>query len=218
MSLTAPAPNLFKQIVTPGMVERAMAAAVELWIDTYLGQIERIEGYDPGQIERPRGVITRSEFDKWPEEQIPLIVVMTSGLAGKPERHAQGNYHASWAVGVASIVSDIDQENTRQLSLAYAAAVRSLVLQHKMLKSATWPDGFANGTSWEDETYSDMPSLKERSISAARVIFSVGVDDVVTEYAGPREPLSPAAVDPGNWPEGVFDTTTTPIGIEDTLP
>jgi hypothetical protein len=38
---------------------------------------------------------------------------MTSGLAGTPERYADGSYHAVRATGVASIVSDVDQEATR---------------------------------------------------------------------------------------------------------
>lgn len=221
--------NLFGQIITAGMVERAMVASLNQWMDTYLGQIERLETDDTGAlaypadgIERPRGIITHSEFEKWPEDQLPFIVVMVSGLAGAPERHAQGNYRAEWTCAVAAIVSasspdGTGQDATRRLSLAYGAAIRAAVLQHKMLKSALYPAGFATGLSWQDETYTDVPALAERSMAAARVTFTVAVDNAVTEQAGPRAPLSPADVDPGNWPKVASATATvTPIGIEDT--
>lgn len=206
--------NLFGQIITPGQVEQAVAATLKLWMDDYLGEIERVEGYVPGTIERPLDVITRSQFDHWPEEQVPFLLVMTSGMAGQPERHAQGSYHASWLVGVACVVSDVTQEDTRRLALAYAAAVRAAVLQHKMLRSPLHPAGFANGSGWQDESYTDMPSDAERTLGASRVIFSIGVDDVVTERAGPRQPSGRPNVDPGNWPKvSSAKTNITPIGV-----
>lgn len=215
--------NLFGQIITAGMVERAMVASLQQWMPDYLGQMERIEtdstgelAYRPDAIEPPRGIITRSDFDKWPEDQVPVIVVMCTGLAGQPERHANGNYWAPWAVGVAAIVSDTDEDSTRRLAQAYGAAMRTAVLQHKMLKSPLYPAGFANGTSWTDEQYTDMPPVAERTMQAARVTFSVGVDDVTTEYAGPRTPSGAPSKDPGNWPTvKSADATVTPIGFEE---
>jgi hypothetical protein len=215
-----PAANLFGQIVTPRMVEKAVAACLDIWMDTYLGQVERIDGYEPGQIVRPLGIITRSQFQRWPEEQLPCLLVMAAGLGGqRPERRADSSYRASWMVGIACIVSDATQDDTRDLALAYATAVRAAIGQHRMLKSALWPLGFG-AAYWEDESYSDMPSRAERTLGASRVIFSVAVENVLTETAGPREPLADASEDPGNWPSATIQPATpviTPIGIEDTV-
>ena len=63
--------NLFGEIVTGGMVERAVRDTLALWIDDYLGELERLEGYAPGSVKRPLGYVTSSEFDKWPEDQLP---------------------------------------------------------------------------------------------------------------------------------------------------
>lgn len=223
MSVSAPVQtNLFRPIVSKKMVERAVIASLEQWMDTYLGQIERIEylpdgsrTYAGGQVERPRGIISRSEFDKWPEDQLPVILVLCSGLAGQPERYARGNYRAAWTVGVAALVSDVDEDSTEQLASAYGSAIRTAILQHKTLKSSLYPAGFANGVRWEDESYSDAPTIQGRTQQAARVIFSIAVDDVVTEYAGPREPLPDPTVDPGDWPvvENAL-ANVTPIGFE----
>lgn len=232
--VVAPAPaqtNLFGQIITPGMVERAVAASLAQWMDTYLGQLERIEtdetgalAYQPDGIERPRGILTRGEFDKWPEEQIPVIVVVCPGLAGLPRRQQQGAYHAAWSVGIAAIVSagspdGTGQDATRRLMGVYGAAIRAAILQHKMLRSPLYPDGFASESTWQDEQYTDVPELAARSLAAARIVFNIGVDNVVTEQAGPRAPLSPADEDPGSWPPVKSATANVnPIGLEDPLP
>lgn len=210
--------SLFGQIISPKAVEEAVAASLTIWLDTYLGELERIEGYDPGAIERPRGIISSSEFAKWPEDQIPVVVVVNSGLAGKPERRNEGRYDASWLVGIAAIVSDVDHASTRELAFTYTAAIRAAIAQHKMLKSDLHPDGFAKFSEWEDETYGDLAFNETRTLGAGRTIFSVGVTGAVTEYAGPRVPSDDPAVAPGLLPTVVeADAVVVPIGIEESL-
>lgn len=189
--------NLYKRIVTPQAVERAMAATLALWMPDYIGELERIEDYDVGQIALPEGYITASQFAKWPPDQLPLILVLSPGLAKAPARQHGSSYEAEWRIDVVGIVSDTDEENTRQLASAYAGAIRSAVLQHKMLKSSLHPDGFAQFTKWRDEKYSDIDFADSRTLDSCKVSFTVGVEDVVTEQAGPREPSSEPGVDPG---------------------
>jgi hypothetical protein len=195
MSLT----NLFGQIVSPHQVEEAVVASLTVWLPDYLGELERIEGYTPGTIALPAGIITASEFEKWPEDQLPLILVMNGGLASKPIRRGNGRYEAEWLVNVAPIVADVDEVQTRRLASAYATACRAAVLQHKGLKSPLHPEGFAAFIKWRDEKYVDIPFAETRTLGSGQVIFSVGVEGVTTEQAGPREPITPA-VDPGPLP------------------
>jgi hypothetical protein len=215
--------NLYGRIVTPQAVEQAVKATLETWMTDYLGELERIEGYEPNQIARPAGIIVASEFAKWPEDQLPLIMVISTGTVGKPERHERGRHAVAWAVTVAAIVSDVEELESRRLAGAYAGAIRAAILQHKMLRSDLHPDGFAQFLSWQGESYSDLPFQDVRTLDSCRVSFSVGVEDVVTEQAGPREPSGEQPgrtegehpnVDPGPLPEvQEVDVTTTPVKV-----
>lgn len=200
--------NLYGRIITNRQVEKAVGACVELWMNDYLGELERIEGYDPDTLARPLGVVTASEFAKWDGEQLPVILILSAGLGGTPLRStSDGGYEASWTVAVCGIVSDIDEAATRNLAGAYAGAIRGAILQHRALTSPLHPAGFASFLSWRDESYGDIPFADTRTLDSCRVIFNVGVENVTTEQAGPREPSGEPAVDPGNWP-GVTSVKT----------
>lgn len=209
---------LFGQIISAKAVERAVVESLNVWLNDYLGELERVEGYDPNAIERPLGIITSSDFAKWPEDQIPLVVVINLGLSGKPERHHDGKYSASWLVGIAAIVSDQDQSATRDLAFTYLTAIRAAILQHKMLKSPLHPDGFANFSMWHDETYGDIAFNESRTLGAGRSIFEIGVEDVTTEFAGPRVPYDDPTQTPGPLPTVTKTIVTAePATIGETL-
>lgn len=193
--------NRYGRIVTPQMVENAMKATLEDWMPDYLGELARIEGYGPNVVEEPRAIVTASEFAKHPEDQLPVILVLNAGLSGPPTRRANGTYEASWLVGVAPIVGDMDMELSRRLAATYTAACRTAVLQHKRLKSTLYTDGFATFLTWKDEKYSDIPFGEARTLASGHVFFAVGVEGVVTEQAGPRVPSPSPEVDPGPWPD-----------------
>lgn len=207
--------NIFERIVTPDDVEQAVVATLNLWMDDYLGEMERLKGYTANEVARPAGIITASEFAKWQEDQLPLIMVVSPGLDGPPiRRKGGGSYEAAWSVTVAAIVADVDLGLTRRLMSVYAGAIRASILQHKMLRSSLYPDGFASFLAWKDESYSDIPFADTRALDSVRVGFSVGVEDVTTEQAGPREPSGKPATDPGDWPpvSGV-KVTTNPVKV-----
>lgn len=203
--------NIYEAIVTPTMVERAVKATLADYISDYLGELERVEGYAVDQIARPAGIITSSEFAKWDGDQLPLILIVSPGLDGKPvKRTGDGAHEAAWSVTVAAIVSDVDEIETRRLMGAYAGAIRAALVQHKALRSTLHPQGFAQFVAWTDESYSDIPFADTRALDSCRVVFSVGVESVVTQMAGPRAPSSTPGVDPGDWPAvtGVGITVT----------
>lgn len=202
--------NVYAQIVSRTAVERAMVATLGLWVDDALGEIERVDGWPLNSIERPKGIVTASEFIHWEEDQIPVIVVINSGLASQPIQHAGGRYDATWLMGVAAIVSDVEKDTTRDLAGSYAAAVRMAVLQHSMLKSPLYPKGLASATDWIGEDDSDIPILASRSLGCTRVIFQVEVEGAVTKRAGPRSPSDTPWVDPGAWPE----ITSVKVNVE----
>lgn len=181
--------DLFARLVSPNTVEQAVVAALSRWMPSYIPALERNEGYEPGTVEPPRGIVTASEFDSWAGDQFPVYLVLSAGTIGKPIRRGDGTWEAAWSIGVAPIVSDVDQGATRRLASAHATAVRAALLQHKALKSDLHPTGFATYVRWEGESYADLPFLATRSLGSMRSIFAIGVEKTVAEYAGPRVPL-----------------------------
>lgn len=213
--------NVFGPIVAGPHVELAVVESMKLWMDEYLYEIERdpVLGYHPGQIERPRGIVTSSQFEKWPEDQLPVILVLCAGLAGPPSLRApDGTYDAVWRVGIATVVSDTDQISTRLLSGAYAAAVRLALLQHAMLKSDLYPAGFSHFIDWEGEDYTDVPFQESRTMMAGQIILNVGVENVARKQAGPRTPSNTPSTDPGDWPvSDLSDPTVEPRTLTESL-
>lgn len=198
------ATNVFGPVVTLRTVEQGVAAFLRIWFLDYLDEIERREGYAPGQIERPRGIPIASDFEKWPEDQIPCLLVLSAGLAGAPQRQGDGSYTTDWQVAIAPIVKDIDEDATRNLASAYTAAVRWAVMQHQGL------EGLGRVLRWRDETYDAGPLERRRTLAAGRFVFDVQMDGSLVEF-GPvtpvNDPLDPSdppgdpSPDPGPWPD-----------------
>ena len=207
--------NRYGRIISNRTVERAMKGCLEVWIDPYLGEIERIEGYEPGQIKRPLGIVTSSEFGKWPEDQLPMLLIVSPGLTGAPVRRSEGKWDATWSVGVSPIVSDVDDEGTRDLAGAYTTAVRAAIMQHQSLKSPVEPDGFGAGTVWIGETYADIPIGQTRTLGSGVAMFGVQVQTAVIEQAGPRNfETEGTPEDPGPWPDvQSVEVRTRPVPI-----
>lgn len=204
--------NLFERIVTGRQVERAVGDHLEQWMHTYLREIERDAERPVGQIRRPRGYFAFSELDKWPEESTPCIVIVSPGLIDEPTRRGNSSYEATWGVGVVPVVSSTDEINTRDLALDYTAAVRAAVMQHKSL------GGFASGVTWRGENYDVVPFEASRALGAGQVAFGVTVENVLTEQAGPVEPLPDPTIDPGPWPDAtIIDTTVDNRPITEVL-
>lgn len=207
--------NRFGPVVTLRTVEQGVASFLRRWFLDYLDEIERREGYTAGQIERPRGIPVASDFQKWPEDQIPCLLVLSAGLAGPPQRQGDGSYTTDWQVAIAPVVKDIDEDAVRALAGAYTAAVRMAVMQHQGL------EGLGRVLRWRDETYDAGPMERRRTMAAGRFVFDVQMDKTLVEYGpvvpsnpplDPAQPPSAPSPDPGPWP-----TVKLPAGVGVTL-
>lgn len=160
-----------------------MIATLDKWYPTYLKEMELQLGQPMGMIPEPRSYSTRNNYESFPEDQLPMCIVVSPGLSGRPLREGDGMYRAPWRVGVGVVVSANDYQTTRELGLLYAAATRAIIVQHASL------GGFAAHTSWDDESYDDEPIPEaDRSVMSVYNLFTVEVEDVVTAYAGPDAP------------------------------
>lgn len=187
--MTAPYVSAIGPVVTGRDVELAALAMLKRWSSTYLAEAERQTGRTPGSLPRIRAWTTAPDFEKWPEDQLPAVLLLSPGLVEVPRADGRGFYRAQFALGVAVIVSTAKMEETAALAKLYCAVHRLCVLQHPSL------EGFAAGTTWLDEKYDDLPSIDDRSLGAGQAIFAVEVDGMSARWNGPATPNEPPSPD-----------------------
>ena len=184
--------SVFGQILTGYDVEQAAQTTIELWLATYLRELERQNDIDADLLRPIASTIQVNDFAQYQGEPLPLMVVVCPGMESTPSRHEDGFYEAWWTVGVAVIVEAVDETAARRLAQIYAAAIRALLVQHPAL------GGFAGGIALGIESHEDAPAdFLRAGCAVARVVFSVLTEGVVTASLGPASPDD----DPEPWPQ-----------------
>jgi hypothetical protein len=200
--------TIFGRIVHDGQVEQAAMQTLQKWLPTYIAELERQTGRDRGSLPTPRAWRTANvsvnELATWPEDQLPALLVVSPGLADRPELIG-GVYTGHWALGVAVITSARDKETTGTLAKLYGAAIRAVLVQHPTL------EGFAAHIDWVDDNLDEVPHERQRTLGAAINVFEITVDDVLTVAGGPIEPdPKPDPTEPYD-PLGTVDTVTVTV-------
>lgn len=188
--------ELFGRIVSDDQVEDAVMATLKKWVGTELAVIEDQRGLQRGYHQRPVEWQVRNDFDKWPEEALPMVIVLSTGLADEPLKEGGGRYRVPWAIGVACVVSSTDQASSRRFAYRMGAAIRAALVHNQSLDKAL--DGTIRGVTWLDGRNNELPQPEPggRTIWATRQVFQVDVGDVLTANAGPSQPWPPDAVVP----------------------
>jgi hypothetical protein len=199
--------SIFGRIVSGDDVERWCVQLVQRWVSTYLSEVERQHGVSAGTLQRPRAYVTAPSLDKWPEDQLPAVILVSVGLSDAPIKAGDGKYRARWDMGLACVCSARTQAQSHSAAMSYMAALRALFVQRPSL------DGRADGTMWNSETYDDIDYDDARSLSAGIAHFIVDVCDVTTANAGPVTPDAPLPDDTEPWPLWP-QVLTTDIDVE----
>jgi hypothetical protein len=150
-------------------VEHSMMDCLKMNIDPYLAEASMLP------IKSWR---TDNDTDKWPESQLPCIIVVSPGLVERPVRYVNAGmptWRALWACGVGVIVSARTEGETRNLCQDYMAIIRRLVGHHRSL------DGGAEGSDWIDERYDELDDTMrmKRSLFAGIVMFAVQFETAI---------------------------------------
>jgi hypothetical protein len=204
-------PDLAGPIFIATDLERAVIDTLIKWLPFYVPLIEDRMGREAGDIPLPITYTTRRVFTKFPEDQLPTIIVVSPGLDGEPKKGGDGTYRAKWVMHVGCVVSTSDLMETNVVSKIMGAAIRAAMTQHASL------GGVACGMDWYDESYDPLPDDDTtRSLGAAALSFRIEVDNVVNWQKGPDTLYIPdpdAETPPGSdWPEA--ETVTVEIEKE----
>lgn len=167
----------FPHMLSGRHVEQAVIETCVNWGEEFVSEAERQFGIPPRAVPVPaEGQFTSksTEFEKWPEDQTPAVLVLAPGLTGKPRREADRSLTAPVAVGLGFLCGTGHGSGAnRELAQLYAAAYCELMLR-KPLTLVGVPLG-VDSVEYIDERYNDIPGNRERMLGAARLVFVVNV-------------------------------------------
>lgn len=186
--------DIFGTLILATQVEDAAQKTLETWMSTYLRRVERLISREAFWLPNPGSYEATNSFDHWPEEQLPAILIMCPGIAGRPTRDGERNYRVPFKLDIGVVVSADTRKNTERLAKYYAGALRNLIVNKGSL------EGFAIGTVWIDENYKNNKSERtQRTLTCAELTFETEIYGVVKALAGPATvPTEPATEPPNN--------------------
>jgi len=193
--------SIFGDLFGGDQIDSALINVLKRWMPTYLREIVRQRGLEV-VLDAPRSYIAVSDFEHWPEEQLPSVVIVNPGISEGPKKDGAGTYRASWPVQICITVSAPNEPECRRNAQLYIAAARGCIMGRRSLEAGM------KGTDWTSEDYELIDSDMRRSQAGARATFVIERENVVTVGAGPTDPeLDPQ---PEDWPE----VTDTEVSVE----
>ena len=192
-------------------VERALLEHLQRWMPSYLGDAVRIK--DPKGEFWPGGVGDPSELgeaavlpvreytvkhaaeEKWPEEQLPMILAHCPGFGKPPSYEGDGTVTGYFMVNLSAIASGGGIDDTKRLGRVYGSAAAKIIAQKPDL------GGFARNVQWMDLKNMRPPGAeRERNIMAVVNVLLIEVPNIFDESEGPPLPLPDPGKSPGPWP------------------
>lgn len=163
------------------------------------------EEITPYQLRVPESWGVSSEYERFPEDGLPAIIVAASGMPARPEGKGDGSLDGEWVFEISATVSTSGgAARTRRAGQLYLTAIIASLLQRRSLAT---PYG---AVDLVEVDYVDIPSEKKRTLFAAAAGFSVQVTDMLNHRGGPAtaEPPDPM---PLTWPTVTETTIETEI-------
>lgn len=175
--------SIFEPMFVAIDLERGTAETLALWYPTYTEELRLQRGME-NTLALPRSITNRDDVLKYPEDQLPAIVVASTGLAPfDPMEEGDGTVRAWWELNIAVVASAATEKDTELITKMHATLIRTIMLQQGTASRV------ASGIMWRDESYDDIiTDEQERSLGAAILTFHVLIDNVVNRWAGPTEP------------------------------
>ncbi len=186
--------------MSPRHIELSYIEHLDKWLEVFIAEAERQFGIEPQLIPVPRRgqyTVSREEFQKYPEDQTPAILVLAPGLAGEPRREADRSLTAPIALAFGVITSSApftDNDAATEVAQVIGVAIREIVLRLP-------PEGLkVKGVQLIDERYGD---IEKRSMGSSRIIFTIDVAEWSPGRGGPvnrEEPPVDPYDPPGDYP------------------
>lgn len=177
--------DIFGPVFSADHLDNAVTATLKLWFSTYLREIELQNGLPDRSLELPKSWNVRPENDRFAEEALPAVLVVSAGTADPPVMEGDGSYRGFFRVGVALYLTAPSKDTVNRNTKLYAAVVRAILLQKRSL------GGVSEGCVWESEVYDEITSDMGRTAGLSVNQFVFTVSPVVNRLLGPAQPEPP---------------------------
>ena len=169
-------------------VQEAFYTTLQTWFPTYIAEFNRAIGTDALTV--PFEYRHRPDYRTLPRNAKAAVLVTVPGTAGQPEIY-QSNVRAHFHVDVmVYLYGTTDWQETEALTQAYAACIRTCIVQNRGL------GGLAESTIWMGEEYLEGEHSSGRTTGVAHIRFLVTIANAMNIYGGVPSPstAAPAAL------------------------
>jgi hypothetical protein len=170
----------FGEIPTVTRADTALIDTLKTWLPHYIAHVAAAEGVPTPSS--PNGYRVVSELASFPEQGLPVITIISPGLADKTERK-DGVVRGGWAHAIHVITQGRDDVEARQWAGIYGAAVRGCLIQQTRLAIV-------------DERY-DVIDIEDRR-TLVGVLIQIQSPATLATITGPQTP----PINPGDPPAG----------------
>lgn len=192
-------------------IDDQIIATLQMWMDTYLTQIEKEMAVGAGFFPRVPADHVQSTIESMDflDVTLPALIVTTAQTQGAPEKTATsaraGVYSANWAITVSSIVRGQDKRQARDNGSNFEKTVRRCLLDQVVRMNGT-P---ITHLQWTGSQVAPVPDITTggRYLVAGIGKYIASVDEAAHDNSGP--------VVPDAAPYGELPTVSdTPVDIQ----
>ena len=183
--------TVFGVLISPHQVREAVNSHLQLWLPSYLAELERQNERDSGSLPPFKSVVNTARLESMPEDQLPRLILITPGTIGDFKIDEEDRYQAKFSLALGTVTSATDQAGANKLSELYVLACAAALVQHPKLPE------LSTSVTLKRFSFDEGPREQERSLALAVAYFEIDVGDILAGSEGPTEP----DVDPADWPE-----------------
>lgn len=185
-------------------VERALIAHLKWWMPAAINYLWRAKdpagerwpgGVGPVREDEKPTVIPIREYgvshadaaaQKWPEDQLPMLIAQSPGMEDDPVVEEGGRVSAIYGVALSAIASSVTAEDAKELARLYASAARLAIIQNPQLDAGTG-DFFADHVSQGRERNGQVRRgiEGERNLMICTVPYLIAVPQIMDVSGGP---------------------------------
>lgn len=198
--------TIFGPLLDGSDMERAVLTFLQEWSETHIQYALRVK--DPKKKRWPDGIREPRSWrtvhlvrEKWPEEQMPCVLVHSPGEARDPEVTADGTVLRTFGIAVGSIATGGGpnaEEDAKEIARLISSALRQAIIQHPDLECPSYPDGFALDVKMGPESNNQITRgvEAERHLMGVWVPYEITVPQTLDVNAGPDAPLEKPTEEP----------------------
>lgn len=209
------------QIVSRGQVEQAVVTTLQVWLETYLAEVERQNAIQVGSTLRPPStdadIYGSLDVFLFEDQNTPALIVTVQPF-GDAESPGNGVWDQWFDVQVRAVVAIADasaqgEAHVRAIADLYGAAVMAAVMQDRGTVAGTLAT-VAQRTRMVSTPTTEFVDEELRNVQMAVCRFRSLVQSVVDEMQAPAAPV-PDTSTPPPWPTVTSTDLTLDVVAQD---